>query len=1534
MPQSPSNEQKVGKLSEPAPGGASRCAAAQEPQGPGLPPPAPISSPPLLPLPTTIGSPLAVPPAARRCRLASGRRLPGLKRQSKSGVVDFTDWMFSRPEFLRWSELYGPFTVDAACDTDGRNAHVLPTFYSPSTSFLSADVAGQTVWMFPPSSHASAFLEHYYACKARAPATSAVILLPKWKSASWLPLHPRLTLVHEYPAGSDIFTRPSASDPLVRESVGPSPWPLQVFYDPPMSSDAFEASERLLAHVSATSNPRLNPSTAPIAAPLSSPSPSPPHSTTSPPPPISSPPPIPPPPPSLSAVPSILEAATSLLSSASSLLQPLFSLFSAVTPDPPTVPPPVPPDPPPPSSIATLSSPFSESLIVFNGTIKGRRARILVDSGAAKDFISTRFAKDLHLPLLPSPSSLQVRQANGQLTTSRHHTTTSFSVADYTESRTFISTPLTFCDVILGKPWLTHHNPSIDWTANTVTLSPTVTLFGTPPPPQPPPRLHLLSASQMAKHLRKPNTVTTFIATLTSLAEAAAPDASFPPPPDELHPVTDQSPSWTARLHSLMAAFAPTFSEPTNLPPPRPHDHHIDLEPGSRPPQQRTYRMSPAELQEVLRQLEDYLSKGWIVPSKSPFGAPILFARKKDGTLRMCVDYRALNAITVKNRYPLPRIDELLDQLQGSTIFTSLDLWSGYHQVRIHPDDVHKTAFRTRYGHFEFTVLPFGLTNAPATFMNLMNDVLSPFLDKFVVVYIDDILIYSKSPEDHLHHLQQVLSVLSANDLHVKLKKCTFGRTSTEFLGHIVSADGVKVDPKKVAAVAAWPVPTTITEVRAFLGFLNHYRRFIPHFSAIAAPLTDLTRSTTAFPSSLPPAALDAFHHLKSVLTSAPVLALPITGPAATFTLYTDASAFAIGAVLLQDQGKGLQPIAFESRKLNSHERNYPVHERELFAVVHAVKHFRCYLDGCAHFTVLTDHDTLKYFFTQKDLSGRQARWSQTLAPYQPIMDLQYRRGSLNQADALSRRPDLFAADPAPLHLLYTHLSMDPTLLHDIKLGYASDPFYTSPTRRLPPFVVAISDGFYYAADRLCVPNIPSLRLRLLHELHDAAYSGHPGFDRTLATARRLYWWPHMSRTIKSYVRACPTCQRIKPSSQRTPGLLQPHSIPSRPWTHVALDLVTALPTSNGFDAVASFTDMFTKQAHFIPTKTTVSAAQLAKLFITWIYRIHGIPRVLVSDRDSRFVSPFWRSLFNTLGTKLNISTAYHPETDGQSERSHRTIEQIVRAYTHPLHDDWSQLLPVAEFAFNDHINQSTGVSPFYANYGYNPDTPLTVSTALPANPTSRHYLEQIRSVHELVTSNLTMAKATQEAYANRTRRPLSFTVGDHVKLETSHLRLSEQPSSKFRDRFIGPFTISEVVSPVAYRLSLPSSMSRVHPVFHVSKLLPWHADTEHPAHPPDPRPLPVATDAQPLVDHSPSIESIHDVRLSTSRRPQLEFLVRYAAPYNSEEHDSWELKRKVQHSAAFQSFIASPVCQNFVATPAYIAFAQKNRMPAWFRVS
>lgn len=419
----------------------------------------------------------------------------------------------------------------------------------------------------------------------------------------------------------------------------------------------------------------------------------------------------------------------------------------------------------------------------------------------------------------------------------------------------------------------------------------------------------------------------------------------------------------------LLREYADVFPDelPKGLLPRREVDHRIELEPNSTP-SRPTYRLSPSELDELKKQLAQLIKQGFIKPSKSPSGAPVLFVKKKEGDMRMCIDYRALNKLTIKNAYPLPRVEELFDRLQGAKYFSKIDLRSGYHQVRIAEGDEQKTAFRTRYGHYEFTVVPFSLTNAPATFMHLMQTVFRPLLDQSVIVFLDDILIYSKTLDQHKQHVREVLQLLRENKLYAKRSKCEFFKQKIGFLGHVLSADGVSMEQDKVDAILTWPTLTDVNDVRCFLGLAGYYRKFVAGFSAISSPLSELTKNDTAWIWGTQQQ--HAFDQLKHAISTVPVLTLP--DESLPYTVVADASGYAIGAALMQDQGKGLQPIAFLSKKMLPAERNYPVHEQELLAIICALKEWRHYLHSECPFSIRTDHKTLTYLDGQPNLSSRQ----------------------------------------------------------------------------------------------------------------------------------------------------------------------------------------------------------------------------------------------------------------------------------------------------------------------------------------------------------------------------------------------------------------------------------------------------------------------------------------------------------------------------------------------------------------------------------
>ena len=453
-------------------------------------------------------------------------------------------------------------------------------------------------------------------------------------------------------------------------------------------------------------------------------------------------------------------------------------------------------------------------------------------------------------------------------------------------------------------------------------------------------------------------------------------------------------------ISKILEEFKDVFEDmPPGLPPDRGVGHTIVLEPGVKPTHSRPYRLSEKEKEEVKRQVTDFLARGLIEPSNSPYGAPVLFVQKPDGSLRMCIDYRALNKGTIRDGYPMPRIDDLFDALAKCKVFSSLDLQSGYHQIRITESDRPKTAFVTHEGQFQFKVLCFGLTNAPATFQRVMNTIFRPHIGKFVLIYIDDILIMSQSPKEHLVHLRQVLELLRKNKLYAKLSKCELNKPELRFLGHIVGKDGIKVDPAKISVVQNWPQPQSLKELQGFLGLSNYFRRFIKDYSTVVAPLTDMTKTVGSTVNWLKweEAQINAFNKVKHALTSAPVLALP--NPDLPYTVVTDASLAGTGGVLMQDG----RVISYTSKKFTPAEKRYTTGEQELLGIIHAAREWRCYLEGPVKVTLLTDHKPLLALKTQTKLSNRQARWMEFLSRFN--FDIASVKGTKNMADPISRSP-------------------------------------------------------------------------------------------------------------------------------------------------------------------------------------------------------------------------------------------------------------------------------------------------------------------------------------------------------------------------------------------------------------------------------------------------------------------------------------------------------------------------------------------------
>ncbi|XP_027171840.1 uncharacterized protein LOC113771462 [Coffea eugenioides] len=590
-------------------------------------------------------------------------------------------------------------------------------------------------------------------------------------------------------------------------------------------------------------------------------------------------------------------------------------------------------------------------------------------------------------------------------------------------------------------------------------------------------------------------------------------------------------------LTKLLAKYDDVFAEPNTLPPNRCHDHQIPLKPDAQPFKIPPYRYPHVQKNEIDRQVKEMLNSGLIQDSHSPFASPALLVKKKDGSWRLCIDYRQLNNLTIKDKFPIPIIDDLLDELYGAKIFSKIDLRSGYHQIRMNPDDIHKTAFRTHSGLYEFFVMPFGLTNAPATFQALMNSVFEPYIRKFVLVFFDDILIYSPDSKSHLHHLSIVLETLRQHSLFAKISKCSFGQDQVEYLGHIITSAGVKTDPSKVEAMLSWPTPSCVKALRGFLGLTGYYRRFVKGYGEIAKPLTELLKRDQFAWST---AAETAFQQLKLAMSAAPVLALPdFSKP---FLLETDASQKAIGAVLMQ-QGR---PIAYYSQVLGQNNQARSTYEKELLSLITAVHKWKHYLMG-HHFIIKTDHESLKYLLDQKINTSLQQKWLVKLMGMD--YEIQYKKGKENVvADALSRRGDLENTAETSVH---TITAIKPQWLTMVAESYNSDEMAKEVLLKLAMGADALPDysynqGILRFKGRVWIGADSELRQRLVSCFHDSSLGGHSGNLGTYQRIKSYLYWPGMKKEVEQYVQSCEVCKRSKNENCPYPGLLQPLAIPDQ----------------------------------------------------------------------------------------------------------------------------------------------------------------------------------------------------------------------------------------------------------------------------------------------------------------------------------------------------------------------------------------------------
>ncbi|KAI0996661.1 Transposon Ty3-I Gag-Pol polyprotein [Podosphaera aphanis] len=829
----------------------------------------------------------------------------------------------------------------------------------------------------------------------------------------------------------------------------------------------------------------------------------------------------------------------------------------------------------------------------------------------------------------------------------------------------FFVTKLGTYPMVLGIPWLQLHDPTLRFKKNTITFDSSYcrhqcNIHSEPTPIHgiSPRHLSLISANALHRIARR-DKLQIYAAMIQEINKIENNDEN-----EILNSWKSQIPAEYADYYDMMDE-----NQANNLPPRRPYDHKIPLKEGLEPPYKPLYGMSREELIALKDYIEENLGKGYIRASSSPAGAPVLFVKKKDGSLRLCVDYRGLNEITIKNRYPLPLIRETLDRLSNAKWYTKLDLRQGYNQIRMAKGEEWKTAFRTRYGHFEYNVMPFGLTNAPATFQHFVNDCLRDYLDIFCTAFADDILIYSNTLEEHKGHVVKVLKALKKNNVFLKPEKCEFHTQSTTYLGLIIEPNGIRMDPKKLEAVSEWTKPGNVKDVQAFLGFANFYRRFIFGFSKLAAPLTKLTRKDSPF--LWTQEAQSAFDALKMAFTTAPILAH--FNPEKIIVVETDASDYVSAGILSQyDDAQKLRPVAYFSKKHSPAECNNEIYDKELLAIIRAFEEWRPELEGTAHpICVISDHKNLEYFMTTKQLNQRQARWAEYLSRFNFV--IKYRPGKpLRESELSALFDEAYEKDPFPRKIM--KMKKDGKQhSKDISLAYCTE-----------------LNGRLLYQDRIFVPDHDALKIYITKLHHDSPSAGHPGREKSFELISREYYWPSMRDYIARYVRNCHTCQRSKPNNHGKFGVLRPLPIAQQPWQEVSMDFVTGLPVSKGCDAILVVVDRLTKMRHLIACTITTTSEDLAELYLQHVWKLHGLPTHITSDRGTQFAAHFWKNLCKHLNIEARMSTAFHPETDGQTERFNALMEQYLRSYVSYQQDDWVKWLPMAEFAANNYVSTST----------------------------------------------------------------------------------------------------------------------------------------------------------------------------------------------------------------------------------------------------
>ncbi len=857
----------------------------------------------------------------------------------------------------------------------------------------------------------------------------------------------------------------------------------------------------------------------------------------------------------------------------------------------------------------------------------------------------------------------------------------------------------------------------------------------------------------------------------------------------------------------------------------------------TKPIYQRPYRLPASRKEFVETSIDEMLRHNLIRPSQSPWASPVVIVPKKNGKLRFAVDYRKLNAVTKRDVFPLPRIDEILDSLGDAQYFTTLDMCAGYWQIEVEPKDREKTAFITHSGLYEFNVMPFGLTNAPATFQRMVNLLLSGLNWKSCMAYLDDVIVFSKTFQQHLSDLREIFDRLREQNLKLSPTKCKFFRQEVTFLGHVVDKNGIRPDPDKTKAVANYPQPVNVSELRSFLGLVSYYRNFIENFAKIAQPLVNLLKKDKPFVWAKEQE--EAFMQLRKLLCEAPVLAYPDFSK--EFILQTDASGYALGAVLSQIFEEKERPIAYASRTLRQGEKNFSTIEKECLAIIFAIKHFHCYLFG-RKFKLITDHAPLRWLMNMKEPTGRLARWSLALQQYD--FDIYHKPGVTHKnADALSR---IVATASFNSYSWYKTSVTE----EEFKRLQSEDPelgpiLQFLKSHKLPEGEekarhIAIQsetyflhqDILYHMANnlkqqrfrvpQLAIPN--NLRKGIMQQCHENPTAGHLGPSKTLSKISTYYYWPSIYKDVLNFCRTCIKCQQGKRPPRYNKEPLQNLPITNRPFEMVAVDVLGPLPqTFQGNRYIIIYMDYFSKWPEATATSDQ-KADTTARTFIQDIICRHGCPTKLLSDRGKNFMSELMQSVCATLGVKKIQTSPYHPQSDGMVEKFNSTILKILSMYCEKNQRDWDEYLSLALFAYRTATHESTGESPFYLLYGRDAILPVNLHYNIPTTyADERAYkevlTERLQDAWKLTRINIQKAQEHQKSSYDKSVIASDFHIGDQVLIHTPRPKKGRSP--KLTHCWMGPYHIIDIHSPTV--TVVPADKPNNTPqIIHMNRLKPF----------------------------------------------------------------------------------------------------------------